>query len=623
MPDERGDRLDGCAIARCSSLPFFHRRAAQNQAPEPGSCLLRRRRRRLRPAAAARRRRRRRRPRATARPARRRRLRRGRRPGRLVGAHHGRHGRHGRRRTTVAAGASSDRRRRARTSRVATTAHRHRREPAASPCSPRPPVVSPARRAPLRRPAGRCLPFGASRCDVRLLESRPVRCRLDVRDIGHGGRARGGRERPRTWAGDGVRGTSRRACETTCGAGSAQLRRAARDARSGRRRPARPRRSAVATTAPTFAAAGAPPVAARRARPRSQSNAGHGSTVSARPRSAERGAARRTGAQVRLQRAALVAVERASREALHGDAVEPVAEDEMLGKPVARREERLLDLGRREPELGRRLVDPQPVQLAQDVDAPLPVGQRRERRDERAGARRARTARRAARAAPPTAARAAVRRGRSQRCARSGRATACIRSGTPAVPQRAVRLEQRRLRDVVAGAPRRRAGARRRRPAGARSGGTARRTQPPRPRRGGCRAVRPRAAEEQTGSRPALRGATTPADWPSRSPHRLSPPPPPPWSPPPWPPPPSWSLAVVARVLVVVGRESRVRVSEPSAPCVNSRAPRRSRGRRTGRGPAGTFSTRLMVLGADGDRAGAERELAFDRARREPLPRRR
>ena len=49
-----------------------------------------------------------------------------------------------------------------------------------------------------------------------------------------------------------------------------------------------------------------------------------------------------------LQRAALVAFERPQRETLHGDAVEPVAEDEMLGKPVPRHEERLLDLGRRE-----------------------------------------------------------------------------------------------------------------------------------------------------------------------------------------------------------------------------------------------------------------------------------
>ena len=61
---------------------------------------------------------------------------------------------------------------------------------------------------------------------------------------------------------------------------------------------------------------------------------------------------------MRLERASFVGVERAYREALTSDAVESLAEDEMLGEPVACDEERLFDLHRGQPELGGRLGDP-------------------------------------------------------------------------------------------------------------------------------------------------------------------------------------------------------------------------------------------------------------------------
>src|SRR6185312_7573012 len=63
-----------------------------------------------------------------------------------------------------------------------------------------------------------------------------------------------------------------------------------------------------------------------------------------------------------LQGAPLVTVERPGREAAHRNAVEPVAEHEVLGEPVARGEQGLLHLGRDEPELGRGLVDAKAVQ---------------------------------------------------------------------------------------------------------------------------------------------------------------------------------------------------------------------------------------------------------------------
>ena len=90
---------------------------------------------------------------------------------------------------------------------------------------------------------------------------------------------------------------------------------------------------------------------------------------------------------MRLQRAPLRGIQRACCEPLHGDAVQPVAENELFGQPVARREQRLLDLCGGEPELGGRLVDPKPMHLAQHIDAALPVGQRGERLEQRTGER--------------------------------------------------------------------------------------------------------------------------------------------------------------------------------------------------------------------------------------------
>jgi len=110
---------------------------------------------------------------------------------------------------------------------------------------------------------------------------------------------------------------------------------------------------------------------------------------------------------VSLQRAALVDVERSGRQPLDGDAVESVAEDEMLGHPIARREQGLLDLSHGHSELGGGLVDEQAVQLPEDVDAPLSLGQRGERGHERARLLRA-VGRRPVGELRPRAARAAV-----------------------------------------------------------------------------------------------------------------------------------------------------------------------------------------------------------------------
>ena len=83
---------------------------------------------------------------------------------------------------------------------------------------------------------------------------------------------------------------------------------------------------------------------------------------------------------MRLERAPLTDVERLQAEAAHRDAVEPAAEGQLLAEPVARREERLLDLRRAEPELGGGLVDPQPVQLPQHEDMPLALAAAPQRR---------------------------------------------------------------------------------------------------------------------------------------------------------------------------------------------------------------------------------------------------
>ncbi len=63
-----------------------------------------------------------------------------------------------------------------------------------------------------------------------------------------------------------------------------------------------------------------------------------------------------------LERATLVAVERPGGEPADGDTAQPIAEHEVLGEPVARGEQRLLDLRGCEAELGRGLVDAEPVQ---------------------------------------------------------------------------------------------------------------------------------------------------------------------------------------------------------------------------------------------------------------------
>lgn len=90
---------------------------------------------------------------------------------------------------------------------------------------------------------------------------------------------------------------------------------------------------------------------------------------------------------MRFQCAALVGGEWARGEPANGDAVESVAEDEVLGESVTCREERLFDLWTCETELGCRLVDPQAMQLPQHVDLALTVGQGGECSHERAGAR--------------------------------------------------------------------------------------------------------------------------------------------------------------------------------------------------------------------------------------------
>ncbi len=158
--------------------------------------------------------------------------------------------------------------------------------------------------------------------------------------------------------------------------------------------------------------------------------------------------ARRARAQVGLQRAALVKVERALGQSLNGGAIEPLAEDEQLGEPVARREQRLLDLRRGEIELLRRLRDAHAVELAEDVDAALALGQRRERRHESTGERLG-VARRElghlvrGELAPP-------HDEVDRRVVRDAEEPGPHLLGNTAVAQRSIRLEERRLRDVVA-----------------------------------------------------------------------------------------------------------------------------------------------------------------------------
>ena len=152
-----------------------------------------------------------------------------------------------------------------------------------------------------------------------------------------------------------------------------------------------------------------------------------------------------------LERAPLVSIERPRHEALNRDTIEPVAEDELLRKPVSRHEERLLDLRGRQTELGRRLVDAEPVELAQHIDAALPLGQRCQRGHQFARALdRLPTARRAFRQlggrqlTPPhdEVDRTVVRDPEEPRLDAVGHAP---------VAQRAIRLQESRLRDVVTG----------------------------------------------------------------------------------------------------------------------------------------------------------------------------
>ena len=165
----------------------------------------------------------------------------------------------------------------------------------------------------------------------------------------------------------------------------------------------------------------------------------------------KRAAASWAGAQVSLERAPLVSIERPRHEALHRDTIEPVAEDELLRKSVSRHEERLLDLRRGETELGCRLVDAEPVQLTQHIDAALPLGQRRQRGHQFARALdRLPTARRAFRQlggrqlTPPhdEVDRTVVRDPEEPRLDAVGHAP---------VAQCAIRLQESRLRDVVTG----------------------------------------------------------------------------------------------------------------------------------------------------------------------------
>ncbi len=86
-----------------------------------------------------------------------------------------------------------------------------------------------------------------------------------------------------------------------------------------------------------------------------------------------------------LQRPSLVGSKRAGGKAANGHAIEAVAEDEVLGEPVAGCEQRLFDLRSGEAELGCGLIDAQAVELPQDVDASLPLGQRGECGDEGTG----------------------------------------------------------------------------------------------------------------------------------------------------------------------------------------------------------------------------------------------
>src|SRR5581483_3345285 len=157
----------------------------------------------------------------------------------------------------------------------------------------------------------------------------------------------------------------------------------------------------------------------------------------------------RARAKVRLQRAALARVERSREQPPDGDAVEAVAERQLLGEPVAGGKERLLDLRHRQREPVGDLVDPEPVQLPQDVRVPLPLGERRDGGDERA--RRGRVARRRLLGQPLRRRLAAPQR-HVERGVVRGAVEPRPHVLRPAVrAQRRVRLQQRRVGHVLAG----------------------------------------------------------------------------------------------------------------------------------------------------------------------------
>jgi hypothetical protein len=167
------------------------------------------------------------------------------------------------------------------------------------------------------------------------------------------------------------------------------------------------------------------------------------------------GTAGGAAAQVRAERLALAPVEAAAREPSDDVAPEALAEDEHLRKLVPGREQRLLHLVGAEVKLARDLGDAQPVELAEDVGAPLPLRERRDRRDERAPDDRAlvwvagRRDRLLAQLRAQQLAAAGQRVDR--RVVRDPVQPGPHAGGEPAGPERLVRAEERALRHVLAG----------------------------------------------------------------------------------------------------------------------------------------------------------------------------
>jgi hypothetical protein len=101
------------------------------------------------------------------------------------------------------------------------------------------------------------------------------------------------------------------------------------------------------------------------------------------PGASGRRPARLAGPKVALERAPGREVERVGPQLAHGVAIEALPEGELLGEPVAGREQRLLDLLDRELEHRADLRDAKPLDLAQEVGGPLKLGQVTERVHER------------------------------------------------------------------------------------------------------------------------------------------------------------------------------------------------------------------------------------------------